>query len=203
MSAGVVSSTLAVTPTERIKTALIDDAQGPKRFKSTMHGVRLLMAEKGPKALYQGYITTTVKQMGTTTVRLGSYNIIKEFEEARDIPQVTATNFANGAFAGTITVYTTQPIDTVSRSQAYASPYAAAAKLLTPATDQNPGTIRQRRGNSASHSWRMGREWCEGLLERFDHATEQAYGFWRYLIHNIRTGVKYTEDLVEFGEIKW
>lgn len=83
MSAGVVASTFAVTPTERIKTALIDDAQHAKRFKSTLHGIRVLMQEKGPTAIYAGYVTTTLKQMATTTVRLGSYNLIKQFEESK------------------------------------------------------------------------------------------------------------------------
>lgn len=113
MAAGVVASTFAVTPTERIKTALIDDAQGAKRFQSTMHGIRLLIKERGPSSIYAGYVTTTMKQMGTTTVRLGSYNIIKQFEESRDIAQNTMTNFVNGSFAGLSTTYLTQPIDTV------------------------------------------------------------------------------------------
>lgn len=102
-----------IRPTERIKTLLIEDAQGPKRFHSSTHAIRLMVQEKGLSTIYAGYLTTTLKQMATTTVRLGSYNMIKQFEQARDIPQTTLTNFANGAIAGTITVYTTQPIDTV------------------------------------------------------------------------------------------
>lgn len=147
-----------------------------------MHGVRLLMAEKGPKALYQGYIATTIKQMGTTTVRLGSYNIIKEFEEAHDVPQVTATNFANGAFAGTITVYTTQPIDTVSHFRAK---YLGGSEKLTFATDQNSCTISQRRGNPTGYSWRMGRKRCQGFLERFNYAIEPTDGLGRHPIHHV------------------
>lgn len=113
MCAGVVVSTFPVTPTERVKTAMIDDARSEKRFRSPVHAVRVLLQENGPWALYRGYVTTTVKQAGATAFRLGSYNILKDFETKRDIPQNTATNFANGATAGTITTYATQPIDTV------------------------------------------------------------------------------------------
>ena len=45
--------------------------------------------------------------------RLGSYNIIKDTERGFGIAQSTPVTFANGAMAGTITVYTTQPFDTV------------------------------------------------------------------------------------------
>lgn len=65
------------------------------------------------KALYRGYVTTTLKQASTTAVRLGTYNILKDFERLRDIPQTTATTFANGAVAGTIVVFVTQPFDTL------------------------------------------------------------------------------------------
>ena len=118
MSAGVVASIFAVTPTERMKTALIDDARGLKRFSSTPHAIRTILKEDGPVGLYRGFAGTTLKQASATSFRMGSYNIIKEFERARDIPQNTAVNFVNGAVAGTITTLATQPFDTIkTRSQ--------------------------------------------------------------------------------------
>ncbi|KAF2225382.1 tricarboxylate transport protein, mitochondrial precursor [Elsinoe ampelina] len=115
MSAGIVASTLAVTPTERIKTALIDDARskGARRFRGAIHCTTILIAENGLKDVYRGYVTTTLKQMGTTTFRLGSYSIIKDYESTKGIEQTTGVNFANGAVAGTITTYATQPFDVV------------------------------------------------------------------------------------------
>jgi len=115
MTAGLVASTLAVTPTERIKTALIDDARssGQRRFHGPFHACKVLVAEKGFGALYRGYATTTLKQMGTSSVRLGTYNILKEFEQSRNIEQTTLTNFGNGAVAGTVTTYATQPFDVI------------------------------------------------------------------------------------------
>ncbi|KAI1841316.1 hypothetical protein JX266_012470 [Neoarthrinium moseri] len=115
MVAGVVSSTAIVTPTERIKTALIDDAKTLQRFRSPWHCVATLAQEQGlRRALYAGYVTTTLKQIGTTGFRLGSYSIIKDWERSRgynvDGP---LASFANGAAAGTITTLATQPFDTV------------------------------------------------------------------------------------------
>lgn len=118
MSAGIVASVFAVTPTERIKTALIDDARTAKRFRSAPHAVRVVYAEHGFLGLYRGFAGTTLKQAGATAFRMGSYNILKDYENSKHIAQSTATNFANGAVAGTITTYATQPFDTLkTRSQ--------------------------------------------------------------------------------------
>jgi solute carrier family 25 citrate transporter 1 len=115
MLAGVVASTLIVTPTERIKTALIDDARTTQRFRSPWHCIALLYREQGLRgALYSGYVTTTLKQIGTTGFRLGSYSAIKDYERARGIDvDGSLVVFANGAAAGTVTTLATQPFDTV------------------------------------------------------------------------------------------
>ncbi|KAI1330129.1 mitochondrial carrier [Xylariaceae sp. FL0255] len=115
MLAGVVSSTLIVTPSERIKTALIDDAKTARQFRSPWHCIALLYKEQGFRgALYSGYVTTTLKQIGTTGFRLGSYSAIKDWEKAQGIPvDGPLTSFANGAVAGMITTLATQPFDTV------------------------------------------------------------------------------------------
>ncbi|KAK5627175.1 hypothetical protein RRF57_002890 [Xylaria bambusicola] len=115
MLAGVVASTVAVTPTERIKTALIDDARTSRRFRGAMHCVSVLYREQGLRgALYSGYVATTLKQIGTTGFRLGTYSAIKDWERSKGIPVDSAvTSFANGAIAGTVTTLATQPFDTV------------------------------------------------------------------------------------------
>lgn len=118
IASGIVASTFAVTPSERIKTALIDDARNEKRFRNPWHATKTLIAENGVMAVYRGYVTTTMKSASTTAVRLGTYNILKDFERVRDIPQTTAMTFANGAVAGTVVVFATQPFDTLkTRSQ--------------------------------------------------------------------------------------
>ncbi|KAK8096174.1 hypothetical protein PG999_014196 [Apiospora kogelbergensis] len=129
MATGVVASTAVVTPTERLKTALIDDARTARRFRSPWHCVASLAREHGVRrALYAGYVTTTLKQIGTTGFRLGSYSILKDWERRspwfrdpgegrrrRHVVDVDGPvmSFANGALAGTVTTLATQPFDTV------------------------------------------------------------------------------------------
>jgi len=118
MSAGVVASIFAVTPTERIKTALIDDARHAKRFRSASHCVQIIYRETGVLGLYRGFAGTTLKQASATAFRMGTYNILKDLEKGRDVRQSTGVNFVNGAVAGVVTTYATQPFDTVkTRSQ--------------------------------------------------------------------------------------
>ncbi|KAF2808636.1 tricarboxylate transport protein, mitochondrial precursor [Mytilinidion resinicola] len=118
MTAGVVASITAVTPTERIKTALIDDARTEKRFRGGFHATKVIWQEGGILGLYRGFAGTTLKQASATAFRMGTYNILKDFETVRDIPQNTATNFANGSVAGVVTTLCTQPFDVIkTRSQ--------------------------------------------------------------------------------------
>ncbi|OQV08070.1 hypothetical protein CLAIMM_12395 [Cladophialophora immunda] len=123
MVAGVVESAVAVTPTERIKTALIDDASsaGAKRHRGGFHALRTIVSERGITEVYRGLLSTTLKQAATSAVRMGTYNVLKEVVAASQtkndgvtskIPNTLVT-FAMGAAAGTITVYATQPFDTV------------------------------------------------------------------------------------------
>ncbi|CAJ0550100.1 Ff.00g100300.m01.CDS01 [Fusarium sp. VM40] len=117
MIAGAVESVTVVTPTERIKTALIDDSRsGNKRLNGGFHALRTIAAERGIREVYRGLTSTTIKQSATSGVRMGSYNILKELVSSDGKnPFVT---FGIGAVAGVITVYATQPFDTIkTRSQ--------------------------------------------------------------------------------------
>ncbi|KAH9215901.1 mitochondrial carrier domain-containing protein [Leptodontidium sp. 2 PMI_412] len=113
MSAGAVESITVVTPTERLKTALIDDAKGAKRFRGSTHAIIMLLQEQGLRGMYKGLASTTMKQSATSGVRMGSYNLLKELAKSKGIAQNTTTTFGMGALAGVITVYATQPFDTV------------------------------------------------------------------------------------------
>lgn len=109
MTAGVIASICAVTPTERVKTALIDDARGKRLYRSTGQCVRCIVDTDGVKGLYRGLVGTTLKQASATGFRMGSYNIIKDAEEGRGVVQSTAVNFGNGAVAGVVTTVLSQP----------------------------------------------------------------------------------------------
>lgn len=113
MCSGVVASMFAVTPTERIKTALIDDARTEKRFRSNWHAISTVVKEDGLLGLYRGFAGTTLKQAGATAFRMGTYHILKDYETKRQIPQTTLTNFGNGSIAGIVTTLATQPFDTI------------------------------------------------------------------------------------------
>jgi solute carrier family 25 (mitochondrial citrate transporter), member 1 len=112
-TAGIVASITAVTPTERIKTALIDDARSEKRFRSGLHATRVIWQEHGILGLYRGFAGTTLKQATATAFRMGTYNILKDYETKKNIQQNTLLNFANGAVAGTVTTLCSQPFDVI------------------------------------------------------------------------------------------
>lgn len=118
MTAGVVASITAVTPTERIKTALIDDARNEKRFRSGIHATTTIWKEHGIRGLYRGFTGTTLKQASATAFRMGTYNILKDYETKKNIQQSTLVNFANGSVSGVVTTLSTQPFDVIkTRSQ--------------------------------------------------------------------------------------
>jgi solute carrier family 25 (mitochondrial citrate transporter), member 1 len=118
MTAGVVASITAVTPTERVKTALIDDARHEKRFRSGLHATTIIWKEHGITGLYRGFAGTTLKQASATAFRMGTYNILKDYETKQNIQQNTLVNFANGSVAGIVTTLCTQPFDVIkTRSQ--------------------------------------------------------------------------------------
>ncbi|KAH7392229.1 tricarboxylate transport protein, mitochondrial precursor [Phaeosphaeria sp. MPI-PUGE-AT-0046c] len=115
MLAGTVESIVAVTPTERVKTALIDNAKSASadRYRGGFHATKMIVQTHGIAGLYRGLISTTMKQSATSAVRMGSYNVLKEFSRQKNLPQNSAVTFGMGAVAGTITVYATQPFDTI------------------------------------------------------------------------------------------
>lgn len=83
--------------------------------------------------LYRGFVGTTLKQASATAFRMGTYNILKDFEKKRDIEQNTLTNFANGSVAGVVTTLATQPFDVIktrSQSAAGASTVDAVKSIL-------------------------------------------------------------------------
>ncbi|KAJ1326021.1 solute carrier family 25 (mitochondrial citrate transporter) member 1 [Microdochium nivale] len=130
MVAGAVESVVAVTPTERVKTALIDDARSPngKRFRGGFDAMRTIVREGGLPGLYRGLVSSTLKQSTTSATRMGSYNMLKNAAESWKLPQNSAVTFATGAVAGVITVYVTQPFDTIkTRTQSAAGASTTAA----------------------------------------------------------------------------
>ena len=113
MSAGVITSVLVVTPTQRIKTAIIDDGGGTRRFSSSLQAARVLYRERGVAAFYYGFGGITLKSITATGARMGTYNVLKDYQHSKDIAPTAMTTFVNGAIAGVVTTYATQPFDTL------------------------------------------------------------------------------------------
>ena len=109
---------MAVTPFESVKTQLIDDAKRPQpRMRGFLHGTALILREQGLiRGLGKGFVPTTARQAANSAVRFSSYTTLKQFAEGYVKPGEklgTLSTFALGGIAGLITVYATQPIDTV------------------------------------------------------------------------------------------
>ena len=66
-----------------------------------------MLAEYGFMVFYRGYARATLKQALATAFRMGSYNVLKNFEKSCDNRQDTTFNFAKGAVPGTVTTYAT------------------------------------------------------------------------------------------------
>ncbi|KAK4664774.1 uncharacterized protein QC763_506400 [Podospora pseudopauciseta] len=115
--AGVTESLLAVTPTESIKTTLIDDRKSAKpRLRGFLHAVPIIARERGIRGFFQGFVPTTARQAANSATRFGSYTALKQLAESYTTPGEKlggVATFAMGGIAGLITVYVTQPLDTI------------------------------------------------------------------------------------------
>ncbi|OAG06315.1 mitochondrial carrier [Paraphaeosphaeria sporulosa] len=112
--AGTAESIIAVTPTERMKTLLIEDARNSKKlYRSEFQAFKFLLRTHGLSSLYHGMVSTTLKQASTSGIKMGFYNVEKEIARRSGLQQSSPLTFAMGALAGTVTVYLTQPFDTI------------------------------------------------------------------------------------------
>ncbi|KAL8289770.1 hypothetical protein RB597_001407 [Gaeumannomyces tritici] len=115
--AGVTESLFAVTPTESIKTTLIDDRKSANpRMRGFLHAVPIIARERGIKGFFQGFVPTTARQAANSATRFGSYTFLKQLAESYTAPGEklgAVGTFATGGVAGVITVYVTQPLDTI------------------------------------------------------------------------------------------
>ncbi|KAL4973255.1 mitochondrial carrier domain-containing protein [Aspergillus desertorum] len=139
--AGFTESLLAVTPFESIKTQLIDDRKSANpRMRGFIHGSRVIFGERGIRGFFQGFVPTTARQAANSATRFSSYTMLKQMAEGYVAPGEklgTASTFGLGGMAGLITVYVTQPLDTVKTrmqsleaSKNYKNSFVCAARIL-------------------------------------------------------------------------
>ena len=85
-------------------------------MRGFIHGSKIIWQEKGIRGFFQGFVPTTARQAANSAVRFGSYTTLKQMAQSYTAPGEklgALSTFGLGAMAGTITVYTTMPIDTV------------------------------------------------------------------------------------------
>ncbi|KAJ4300841.1 CtIP- endonuclease [Kalmusia sp. IMI 367209] len=131
--AGTAESVIAVTPTERIKTALIEDAKNTtKLYRTEFQAFRLVLRNHGISGLYHGLVSTTLKQASTSAVKMSCYNVLKEVARRNGLQESSTLTFGMGALAGTVTVYVTQPFDMIkTRAQsAYGASHREACRSI-------------------------------------------------------------------------
>lgn len=97
----------------------IDDAKsGAKKYTGGMNALFTMVKQHGIGEVYRGLLSTTLKQSATSAVRMGSYNVIRDQSKQYGLPNNSVITFGSGAVAGVLTVYATQPFDTIkTRSQ--------------------------------------------------------------------------------------
>ncbi|KAA8645524.1 putative mitochondrial tricarboxylate transporter (Ctp) [Aspergillus tanneri] len=139
--AGVTESLFAVTPFESIKTQLIDDRKSASpRMRGFFHGSKVIFQERGIRGFFQGFVPTTARQAANSATRFSSYTMLKQLAHAYVAPGEklgTMSTFAIGGIAGLITVYVTQPLDTIKTrmqsleaSKNYKNSFICAARIF-------------------------------------------------------------------------
>lgn len=124
LAAGVVEAAVAVTPSETIKTKLIQDAALPNPlYTNLVTGTIGICKSEGFGGIYRGLAPTIMKQGANSAVRFSSYAFLQQqmlqYTQPASGKLSSAMTFTAGAGAGLITVYATMPFDNVkTRMQA-------------------------------------------------------------------------------------
>ena len=161
--AGLCEGAFAVTPSEAIKTRMIQDkALVQPRFTGTLHGIATIAREEGVPSLYRGLTATMLRQGANSAVRLSSYSALRStYETSVGYKPGSAATFAMGAIAGVITVYCTMPFEWVFRGVRH-DPLLTRIRPHqrhqdTPAGTTGRGTARGCAGLRSQHCRKGGR----------------------------------------------
>ncbi|BGP51372.1 hypothetical protein JCM10450v2_007310 [Rhodotorula kratochvilovae] len=117
LGAGMMEALFAVTPSETIKTKLIDDQKREvPRYRGLVHGTVQIVKEEGLSGIYRGLGPVMARQGANSAVRFTTYGTLKSFVQGNTRPGETlpaGITFAIGAIAGVVTVYATMPLDVI------------------------------------------------------------------------------------------
>lgn len=85
-------------------------------MRGFIHGTTIILRERGPTALFQGLVPTTARQAANSATRFGVYTSLRQLAQSYVAPGErlgSISTFGIGAIAGIVTVYVTQPLDSV------------------------------------------------------------------------------------------
>lgn len=95
----------------------IDDRKSANpRMRGFLHAVPIIARERGLRGFFAGFVPTTARQAANSATRFSSYAFLRQLAQSYAEPGEklgAISTFGIGAVAGLITVYVTQPIDTV------------------------------------------------------------------------------------------
>ncbi|KZT65091.1 mitochondrial tricarboxylate transporter [Daedalea quercina L-15889] len=144
LGAGMMEAIFAVTPSETIKTKLIDDAKSPNpRYRGLAHGTVSIVREEGIGGIYRGLFPVVPygRAGANSAVRFTTYTTLKQFVLGTARPGQSLSSgmtFGIGAVAGLVTVYTTMPLDVIKTRmqslearQAYRNSFHCAYRIFT------------------------------------------------------------------------
>ncbi|THH06495.1 hypothetical protein EW145_g4042 [Phellinidium pouzarii] len=117
LGAGMMEAIFAVTPSETIKTKLIDDANRLNpQYRGLVHGTASIIKQEGILGVYRGLFPVMMRQGANSAVRFTTYTTLKQSVQGNARPGQsipTSITFGIGAVAGLVTVYTTMPLDVI------------------------------------------------------------------------------------------
>ena len=85
-------------------------------MRGFLHGTSVIWQTKGLRGFFQGFAPTTARQAANSATRFGTYTSLRQLAESYTRPGEklgTLSTFALGGAAGLVTVYVTQPLDTI------------------------------------------------------------------------------------------
>ncbi|KIS70007.1 putative tricarboxylate secondary active transmembrane transporter [Mycosarcoma maydis] len=161
MGAGTLEAIFAVTPSETIKTKLIDDSKRakPRYEQGLVRGTASIVRQEGLAGIYQGVVPVVMRQGSASAIRLGTYSALRDWLPKAHGSGSSLINwlatFSIGAASGVVAVYGTMPFDVLkTRMQAIdAARYRSTWHCLTN-TLKTEGAAALWRG-SVSRSMRL------------------------------------------------
>ncbi|GAA6062948.1 hypothetical protein JCM10212_005338 [Sporobolomyces blumeae] len=142
LGAGMCEAVFAVTPSETIKTKLIDDQKSKNpQYRGLVHGTIAIVKQEGVSGIYRGLGPVAARQGANSAVRFTTYGTLKSFVSGNARPGESlpaGITFGIGAIAGVVTVYATMPLDVIKTRmqslearESYRNSFHCAARILS------------------------------------------------------------------------